>query len=305
MRWRLALGGLIISTLGGGIQPAAAQDTPLLNVRFSGAPVIFDTPQNIDDAVRVYGTLHNDSPEDVSGLIRCTSADEAFSTLSFVVARSSTVRVWCDARIRTSTQEIRQEITQIWQNSLGKNSQEASLLFSASLPLTIKIPLIIRTSSFEGATATSAMVRSVLSAEAMATNQPEARPISPALAVGTEKDLVPHSVQTSSTSFISYPGTFIGSIQRIVAQARNFFAKPAVLVAYSAQKINEQQKFVTFSAGTVPTVEFVKSWLIRSVGWVLTTWWVMILLYFVIFRALYRLWRRARVIELIEDDGGE
>lgn len=173
-------------------------------------------------------------------------------------------------------------------STIGNNSLPA--IFSTTSTNTGSSTSSVATTSSFGAHTWGELVLSSTPALAASTSGQDSNPAGRSIfsqAVSTTRQII----QAMSSAIIPYLKTTQDHLADDARTDPN--PQPIGLFKQAADALHERQPYISIPDKSLPTGKVVQAWLLGAVIWALNTWWLMLIIYLLIFRLLWKLWRSA------------
>ncbi len=290
--------------------------------RYSKSPLV--TSNTI---IRIYVTLQNQSTADILGTVRIFDNDQPIGDIPFSIVANRLIEVWIDWTATPGPHSIRATIIDARISKAGESPVAIALSIPNSSIDLQTVPLPAPPTPTSTPTESSSRPTSdqpdppdtvgAASTTSTDTKNDPAVTITTLLAAAFEKLLaLGKSNTTSSTnsqtatvssSDQSQPDSIGQQFNAILKSltsdltTKNNSLKAAITSGQGTEPILtepinalEDKTFIKIPDNKKPTKQLVYSWLISIAITILNTWWLMVVIFLIILRALYKLWKAVR-----------
>ncbi len=285
----IAAGALIV--------PGNAASASTLNAGFIDTLEISPAIPREGEHARVYGRLRNTSDKDLTGTVQLLENKNPRQQKTVAIAHGDDITVWFDITIPSSPLTVTLEFVNGKTSISGEPSASIYLAFATSSALTIthagaapspppssspnSLPLPSTTSS-TSSTRTWGEILGISSSSPATTS------------TTASSTLLATVMEKTKTVIDGVSETIIPLVEREKEKNKEQQASstPLPLLEKAAQKLEEKNSFLRIPRDELPSIQDLKAWGYAILLFALKTWWVMLIIYLLLFRSLYILWRR-------------
>ncbi len=302
--------------------PAAAQSTSTLynagfasGFRYSANPLFTK-----DTVIRVYFTLQNQSAADIFGTVRIFDNDTVIGDIPFLIVGDRLVELWTDWTVTPGTHALRATIVDAKKSEIGQpgtpimlssasssidvqtvpppaplkpsaeDARDPASTESKSDPNTIIASGVAETSTSSVAGVLSQTVEQLLSLARKSNFSQSGASSTDSNQITSETN---HSLSGQFERLIS-AFTLALEAKKKTIQTEQADGKPGQPILTEQIKALEDKTFIKIPDNKKPTKELVFSWLISLVILILNTWWLMCIIFLIVLRALWKMWKIVR-----------
>jgi hypothetical protein len=268
---------------------------------FTSAPHIIPNTLSAGGPARIYSTIFNQSNFDLIGKLQFYYQDQLTSELPIALPAQSTERVWFDIITATGTQHFSEQLVEMKKTELGKTPELISLttstisiernFVSSSLPISSSSTSSSTTNliTVTPPTTSSSTLTETLSSSPTSTTSTISNLVhSPLTQTVTEKTKL--VMQSITAPLIRLLDDEQRSLEEQIKTTTT--SQPIAVLDQAATELEKKTTFLKIPRDQLPTSTRVYIWLIGAAKYILSTWWIMLILLLIIIRTLWKLWRR-------------
>lgn len=278
---------------------------PLIDAGFKGT--LWYSPQQTyeNEPIRIYTAVYNQSPFDIIATIKLYEGNKLLGDTPLFLAQNTTFHQWFDVSVSSGTPTFVAVLSNSKKSNLGKELETVALLNTTSSPLQISIktkPAAPKNSSITSTTNTSSPFFSTFTVSS------DEQVNSTTSSTIVSSSTIFEGVVQNSSSFLNKFSEAIqptitaltGNVKLHLANqktkldqelAENKNNRPVPLLEESAKRLEGKTTWLKIPREKIPSFKQLQSWSLGATLYILNTWWLMVLLLLVLFRALWKLWR--------------
>ncbi len=284
------------------VPPARAETTPSsstpLNAGFVNVVWYSSAQFFVNDTVRVYSTIQNQSGYDLVGKIELIDGDEVIGQTDISIVNGALIQKWIDWKVTKGPHDLYEKIIDAKRSEAGKNPESVTLQFPTTARETktgevrvIETPPITKTIPAPTTEKISVENPPATTAEKNNSSTTTHTAVSTTTSLSTSTQEFLTNVATTTKKIITFlTAPVVAHLEQQKTLLDEEIKKdpnptPVPLLEAPAQEIEKRAPYFKIPRDKLPTNKQVYSWLLSLAIYLARTWWFVLIIFILLLRA--------------------